>query len=187
MRKLYLILFLFFVAGCASSANKITDFTNRSVGYGWLDIKKIDANRLHSVVVYQYVPKIDKPYYHVAVKKFQGGYLFYSFSFPEGSFGAYSATGQQCLTVLCGNTVYTYEFGRQGGDVASVRIGEPGVYNFGSYALQEVKTGWFQQGKFDAVRAEGGPSEREMLEEILKEADDNPVIQQRLQAALQSL
>lgn len=186
MRLIFMVLIVVMLSGCLATGSKVTDFSDRSVGYGWLDIKKIDANRLHSVVVYQYQPKIDKPYFHVAVKKFQGGYLYYAFSFPVGSFGAYSATGQNCLTVLCSNTIYTYEFGRQGGDVAAVRMGEPGVYSFGSYALQEVKTGFFQQGKFEAVPVEG-PTHREMLEEILKDAKGNAVIQQRLTRALQAL
>ena len=49
-----------------------------------------------------------------------------------------------------------------------------------------MKTGFFQQGKFKAVAVDG-PSDREMLEEILKDAKGNPVIQARIEQALAAL
>ena len=185
MKRFMLVsLLILSLTGCAfTGGEKITDFTDRSVGYGWLDIEDVDANQLHSVVVFQYVPRIDKPYYHAKVKEFKDGYLYYSFAFPNGSFGTYSASGQKCF-VFCSNTIYTYDFGKQGTDAAKISIKKPGVYSLGSYKLQEVKTGWFEQGKFNIVPAKNGPSDREMLEEILKDTEGNPVMEQRIKAAL---
>lgn len=184
MRIAGIALLTLLLTGCIfPGGEQIKDFSDRSVGYGWLDIDDVDANRLHAVVIYQYVPKSSEPYYHVAVKKFEGGYLYYSFAFAKGAYGTYSATGQQCF-LLCGNTIYTYDFGKQGGSTAKVRIEQPGVYNFGSYQLREIKTGFFEQDKFEAVAAKNAPSDAQMLQEILKDAGDNPVMAERIRAAL---
>ena len=186
IKALQLLIVIFLTSGCVTGGEKIKDFSDRSVGYGWLNIKSVDVNRLHSVVLYQYSPKSDKPYYHAAVKKFKGGYLYYTFALPKGAFGTYSATGQFCLG-LCSNTIHTYTFGKQSGDVSKVSIENPGVYNFGSYALKEVKTGIFKPNEFDAVPAENAPSQEAMLQEILKAAKGNTVMASRIKAALDSL
>lgn len=184
MKFIGIIFFSLFMTACVSTGGeKVTDFTDRSVIYGWLDIDDVDANNLYSVIVYQYVPKTDKPYFHVKVKEFEDGFLYYSFAFPNGSFGTYSAEGQYCLG-LCSNTVYTYEFGKQGDDYAKVRISEPGVYSLGSYKLKEVDTGLFEQGKFEIVPTKKAPSNYKLLEEMLKDAQDNPVIAARIRAAM---
>src|SRR5262245_10286206 len=104
------------LAACATGA-KVKDFTDRSVGYGWLDIKDVDANRLHAVGIYQYRPQTDKPYHSTAVKEFKNGYLYYTLTLVNGSHKTQSARGQQCPGFLCGNTIYTYSFGKQGDDV----------------------------------------------------------------------
>lgn len=183
MRLLIVFVFSFLVAGCVTTGGtKITDFSDRSVGYGWLDIDQVDANRLHSVVVYQYAPKTDVPYFDVAVKEFQGGYLYYTFAFPKGAFGTYSATGQYCIG-LCGNTIYQYDFGRQGAE-ARIEVTEPGVYHFGNHSLKEIDTGFFEQGKFEIVPARSAPSDADMLREMLKDASDKPQIEARIRAAL---
>jgi hypothetical protein len=47
-----------------------------------------------------------------------------------------------------------------------------------------VKTGMFEQGKFEVVPASDAPSRREMLQEILKEAHDVPVMAERIRREL---
>ena len=179
------ILLALLLAGCASGT-RITDFQDRSLGYGWLNIKEVDANRLHAVDIYQYRPQTSEPYYPAAVKQFRNGYLYYTMALPVGSHKTYSAAGQQCLGILCGNTTYKYSFGKQG-DEGAVVIRSPGVYHLGSYRLKEVKTGMFEQGKFEALPATDAPSKREMLEEILKDAQDVPVIAERIRRELAQL
>ena len=171
------------IGGCASGT-KITDFTDRSVGYGWLNIKDVDANRLHDVSIYQYLPRTAEPYYGTSLKEFKNGYLYYTFGLPVGSHKTHSAAGQRCLGILCGNTVYKYSFGKQGDEVGTVVIKSPGVYHMGSYNLKEVKTGFFEAGKFEAIPATNGPSKKEMLEEILKDTQDNAVIADRIKREL---
>ena len=163
----------------------MTDFTDRSVVYGWIDIGDVDANRLHAVQLFQMRPHTDAPYWNVKVTKFEGGYLYYAFSFPTGAFKLYEVSGQSCLLVFCGNSTFSYSFGKQG-SVGAVRVEQPGVYYAGSLALGEVKTGWFEPGKFDVQHAENAPSQRQMLEAMLDDAaDTDPLITQRIQAALQ--
>ena len=185
MKKFTIILLLLILSGCMSGGQRIKDFSDRSVGYGWLDIKGIDANRLHSVVVYQLRPQTSTPYYYVKVKEFEGGYLFYSFAFGNGAYKTYSISGQRCALMLCTNTNFEYTFGKQGDDYGAILVDRPGVYTFGSYKLEEVKTGFFEQGKFDVLFAENGPSKAAMLTEMLKDAEDlDPVIADRIRLEL---
>ena len=182
-RSLALIPAVVLLAACASGT-QITDFSDRSVGYGWLDIKEVEANRLHAVHIYQFRPQTNEPYYGAAVKEFRNGYLYYTLALPNGSHKTESAAGQRCLGFLCNNTTYKYSFGKQGDDVGAVVIKSPGVYYLGSYRLVDQKTGFFEQGKFSAVPATNAPSRREMLEEILKDAADTPVMAARIRDEL---
>lgn len=174
------------LAGCASGT-RITDFNDRSLGYGWLSIKEVEVNRLHAVDIYQFRPPTAEPYYPTAVKEFRNGYLYYTMALPNGSHKTYSAAGQRCLGILCSNTTYKYSFGKQGDDVGAVVIRNPGVYHLGSYRLKEVKTGMFEQGKFEVLPATDAPSRRELLEEILKETQDVPVMVERIKRELAQL
>jgi len=185
-RRLMLVLTAAMLAGC-STTTQITDFTDRSVGYGWLNIQDVQANRLHDVSIYQFRPHTTEPYYSAALKEFKGGYLYWTMALPPGAHKTISASGQRCLGFLCSNTSYRYSFGKQGDDVGAVTIRTPGVYHLGSYDLKDVKTGFFEPGKFDAVPAAKAPSRRELLEEILKDAQDVPVIAERIRRELASL
>jgi hypothetical protein len=183
-RFMLLVSFTLLLVGCASNGTRVTDFSDRSLGYGWLDIKDVDANRLHAVDIYQFSPKTEEPYYRTAVKEFKGGYLYYSMALVNGSHKTVTAQGQRCLGFLCSNTIYKYSFGKQGDSVGAVTIKSPGVYHMGSYKLKDVKTGFFEQGKFEVISADNAPSKREMLEEILKDAQDVPAIAERIKREL---
>jgi hypothetical protein len=174
------------LSACGSTT-RITDFRDRSVGYGWLDIRDVQANRLYDVSIYQFRPQTSEPYYPAAVKEFKGGYLYWTMALPNGSHKTVSVTGQRCLGILCSNTTYRYSFGRQGDEVGAVTIKAPGVYHLGSYALKDVPTGMFDAGKFEVVAAQNPPSRRDLLEEILKDAQDEPVIAERIRRELAML
>ena len=187
MRKFLMLLSVVAVlAGCGTTTT-ITDFADRSVGYGWLNIKDVEANRLHDVSVYQFRPHTAEPYYTTALKEFKGGYLYWTRALPLGAHKTISASGQRCLGFLCSNATYRYSFGKQGDDVGAVTIRVPGVYHLGSYDLKQVKTGFFEAGRFEAVPATDSPSRREMLEEILKDSQDVPAIAERIRRELASL
>ncbi|TFZ05409.1 hypothetical protein EZ313_01680 [Ramlibacter henchirensis] len=185
-RRLLLLLAAGVLAGCGTTT-QVKDFTDRSVGYGWLNIKDVEANRLHDVSIYQFRPHTPEPYYPAALKEFKGGYLYWTMALPQGAHKTISASGQRCLGILCSNTTYRYSFGKQGDDVGAVTIRAPGVYHLGSYDLKDVKTGFFEAGKFEAVPAVKAPSRRELLEEILKDAQDEPVIAERIRRELATL
>ena len=174
------------LSACASGT-RVTDFNDRSLGYGWLNIKEVDANRLYAVDIYQYRPHTTEPYYPAAVKPFKNGFLYYTMALPAGAHKTQSARGQSCLGILCGNTDYRYSFGKQGDEVGAIVIKTPGVYHMGSYKLKAVNTGFFEPGKFEVLPASDAPSKREMLEEILKDAQDVPVIAERIRRELAQL
>jgi hypothetical protein len=69
--------FLVMLLGACATGTVIKDFTDRSVGYGWLNIKEVDANQLHDVSIYQFRPQIAAPYYSATVKEFKNGFLYY--------------------------------------------------------------------------------------------------------------
>ena len=78
---------------------------------------------------------------------------------------------------------YTYDLGKQG-EEGTVVIKQPGVYFLGSYKLSDLKTGWFEPGKFEVKKVEG-PAQQAMLEKLLLEAPKNyPVVGERIQKAL---
>jgi len=186
LKKIAAAAVVLLLAACGTTT-RITDFSDRSVGYGWLDIHDVQANRLYDVSIYQFRPKTTEPYYPAAIKEYKGGYLYWTMALPNGSHKTVSASGQHCLGILCSNTTYRYSFGKQGDDVGAVTIKAPGVYHLGTYALKEVPTGMIEAGKFEVAAAKNAPSRRELLEEILKDAQDEPVIAERIRRELASL
>lgn len=186
LKRLTLVCLALLVSACATGT-RITELHDRSLAYGWLDITDVDANRLHAVNIYQFRPHTAEPYYPARVIKFKEGFLYYSMVLPNGSHKTESASGQRCLGFICNNTIYEYSFGKQGDEVGSVIIKSPGVYSLGSYKLTKVKTGFFEQGKFDVAPARDAPSKREQLEEILKNVQDEPVVAERVRRELAKL
>ncbi len=178
-----LVLCISLLAGCSVFQKKISDYEHRSTVYAWIDIKDLAPNHLSSVNLFQHRPATDKPYYGMATIKMDGGYLLYTHIPPEGAYKLNSLSGQSCMLFLCGNTFYTYDLGKQG-DQGTVVIKQPGVYFLGSFKLSDLKTGWFQPGKFEVKEVEG-PSQQAMLEKLLLEAPKAyPVVGQRIQRAL---
>ena len=186
LKRLTLVCLVLLLSACATGT-RITEYSDRSLGYGWLDIKDVDSNRLHAVSIYQFRPQTSEPYYLAKVVKFKDGFLYYSMALPNGSHKTVSASGQRCIGFVCSNTIYEYSFGKQGDEVSALVIKRPGVYSLGAYKLTKVKTGFFEQGKFDVAPAKDAPSKRELLEEILKNVEDVPVIAERVKGELARL
>lgn len=184
--RIFLLASLVVLSGCMSLGEEIKDYTDRSLIYGWIDIEEVDANRIHDVVFYQARPKTKEPYWYTGVEKFEGGWLFYHFGFPKGAYKLDNASGQSCLLFLCSNTIYTYEFGKQGADVGAIVIEKPGVYYAGSYSFKDVDTGWFEAAKFDVSKAKNPPSQKAMLEFLLTEDVplEHAVVAERIKKAL---
>ena len=174
------------LSGCIfSGGGEIKDYTSRSTVYAWVDIDEVDGNYLYDAVVKQYKPATKEPYYHLHIEKMQGGYLIYSNAFPVGSFKLHNISLQSCMLFLCGNTFYNYNFGSQGDEVSAV-INKPATYYLGSLKLKDENTG--SSSKFNVTKATKGPSEKEMLALILKDAPrKHPAISERINKRLGSL
>lgn len=173
-----------------SSVETVKDFENRSVAYGWVDVKDVDINRVDLIYIKQYRPKAEVPYFQTAFKEFKGGYMFWTVALPNGSHKLDTIMGHACLAAfLCGNTEHVYNFGTQGDEVGAVVIGNPGVYYLGSYKMANEKTGFFERGKFKVSAAANAPTRRELLQAILndKELAENPVMRERIQRELAHL
>ena len=188
LKRAAALLALALLTAC-SSIEQVKDFENRSLAYGWVDIKDIEINHISGIFIQQYRPKTDSPYYTTGVKKLKDGYLFWSMALPNGSHKLDTIKGQSCLGFLCSNTRYTYNFGKQGDEVGALVIKAPGVYHLGAYKMQNEKTGWLEQGKFKVTPAANAPSRREMLEEILKDSEtqDTPIMVERIKRELARL
>ncbi|HEX7888962.1 MAG TPA: hypothetical protein VF522_06330 [Ramlibacter sp.] len=188
LKRITALLALVLLAAC-SNIETVKDFENRSVAYGWVDIKDVEINRVSAIYIQQYRPKTDSPYYTTGFRKLKDGYVFWTIALPVGSHKLDTIKGQTCLAILCGNTLYSYNFGKQGDDVGAVVIQQPGVYHLGSFRMKNEKTGFFEAGKFQVTPADNAPSKREMLELILKEKEtqEEPVMVERIKRELARL
>lgn len=185
MKRILLTAVILLLSGCVGGGGEqVKDFTNRSTAYGWVNIDDVDGNHMYEAIVKQYRPKINAPYYFLAIKEFKDGFLFYTNALTNGAFKLDEVRAQSCFG-LCSNTYYTYNFGSQGSDIGTATIKQPGVYFLGNYDLVEEDTGFFEQGKFSIKQAANPPSQKEMLEVILADAPkDHPIVGQRIRKAL---
>lgn len=175
------MLIALFLSGCTG----ISDFTERSTVYGWVDIRDVDANRLGQVAMYQHKPVTKKPQFYLASEKMEGGYIFYTHDLPKGAFKLESLSGLQCLLIFCGNTTFNYNLGRQG-KVGATVIEKPGVYYLGSFKLSEVDNGWFGPSEFTVEEAKDAPNRQQMLERVLEGAPKkHPEIGERIRHELE--
>lgn len=140
------------------------DMDDAPVKLGWFNIRQV-------------LPKTDKPFWNLAV---DDGMFYHSF-FTEGSYQVDAFGGHSGWK----NANYTFSFPRQNADTGRFKITKPGLYYIGSFKYKEVKTGWFEQGKFD-IEAVNSPSERELLERLLQTAESKPW-QDRIRKRIQEL
>jgi hypothetical protein len=92
----------------------------------------------------------------------EDGLMFQEY-LPPGSYQLASLEGS---SFLHGDVVYSFPL--YGRNEASVAIQKPGIYFLGSFKYKEVKTGFFEQGKFDIERVDS-PTEVELLNRMLKQ------------------
>ena len=164
MQRAWLIpglLALGILVGCAGGGHgrSINDPSN-SLVFGYVDMADAPTN-VNGASIMQVSPPTDKPYWGTDVRNG----LFYTYYLPPGSYK---------LATLYGSSFwkgdYRYNFPRQGSEQA-VRIKQSGIYFLGSYKYKNVKTGFFEGGKFDIQRVDS-PTEAELLQRILKEDGD---------------
>jgi hypothetical protein len=165
-RSIFLLLGLTFLSGCA--IEQISDYSDRSVAYTWVNLDDAWGNRVTGGSFTNLAVPRDRNIYNGGVEKMGEGYLVYHYGLENGPNKVFRVNAMFCIG-LCGNTIHSYDFGVQGGDVAAANIRSRGVYNMGSYAIVSESTGLFGPRRFDVKRA-NGPSKREILTFLLQDA-----------------
>jgi hypothetical protein len=157
-----------FLAGCAGGGHgrDINDPSN-SLVFGYVDMADAPT-KISGAQIMQVAPPTDKPYWGTDVR--DG--MFYTYYLPPGSYKLATLHGSSFL-----RGEYRYSFPRQGGE-QGVRIDKPGIYFLGAYKYQNVKTGMFEQSKFDIARVKT-PSEAELLQRML---DNDPELKKSVWA-----
>jgi predicted small secreted protein len=163
MRRLLLlslVALLGLLSGCAGSGGHGRDIndSSNSLVFGYVDMDDAPT-KVSGAQIMQVAPPTDKPYWGTDVRNG----LFYTYYLPPGSYKLATLHGSSFL-----KGDYQYSFPRQGGGETTLRIDKPGIYFLGSYKYKDVKTGFFEQGKFNIQRV-ASPSEAELLRRILEE------------------
>lgn len=132
---------------------------NVSLVYGYLDMSDAPTD-VDWVDIKQMAPPTEKPYRGARVD--DGA--FYSETLPPGSYMISGFGGSSFW-----HKGVIYDISRQGAPIR-VRIQKPGMYFLGSWKVTQVDTGFFEAPKFEVQRV-GSPTEREVLEKMLPEAE----------------
>ena len=178
IRSFLLLIGLTVLAACTGP--QITDFSDRSVAYVWVNVDEARGNRVVGGSFRSFSPGDGGGIYPAGYEKLGNGYLIYHEGIANGPTKLNTVSAMFCVG-LCGNTVNVYDFGAQGGDVAAAIIRSRGVYDLGRYAIVSQRTGLFQPGRFDVQRT-SGPSKRQILEFLLPIVNEQqkPLIQAEL-------
>jgi hypothetical protein len=178
LRSIALLFGFFVFAACTGP--QITDFSDRSLVYVWVNVDEARGNRVVGGSFRNLSPGDGGGSYPVGVEKLGDGFLIYHEGIADGPTKLNSVSVMSCIGI-CSNTINVYDFGSQGGDVAAANIRTRGVYDLGRYAIVSQRTGLFSPGVFD-VKATSGPSKRQILEFLLPRVD--PQQQRMVQAEL---
>lgn len=146
---------------------------NDSIVYGHIDMDDAPVD-LEWVSIRQYSPPTDKPYYSAGV--IDGS--FYNWYLDAGSYAVDSFGGSGY------NSRYTFNIPRQ---LTAMRlvIDKPGIHYLGSFRYKDIKTGFFEPGKFDLEQVDT-PTEREILERLIK-LTKGTVVEPKLRKRLEEL
>jgi hypothetical protein len=143
---------------------------NDSIVYGHIDMSDAPVG-LQWVSIRQYTPPTDSPYWSAGVR--DG--TFWQWYLKPGAYGVESFGGSGY------NSQYSFNMPRQAGTMRLI-IKEPGIYFLGSYKYKPIKTGFFEQGKYDLEQVKK-PTEAEVIQQLLplvKGTTVEPKLQKRL-------
>ena len=147
------------LAGCASNTigpeRDINDPTS-SLVFAYVDMKDAPTSIGHASLR-QAAPKGEEGYWGMTV---EDGMLFSQY-IPTGSFQLEQFGGSG---FWAGDV--RYSFPTYGRNETAISIKKPGIHFLGAFQYKKVKTGFFEQGKFDVERV-SSPSETELLTRIL--------------------
>ncbi len=163
---------LLVLAGCASLELTEPENAQQSLVVGYLDMSDAPAS-LGWIQAEQLRPKA--LYFGFLV---DNG-LFYNPYMEPGVYKLRKFGGQGGIF---GGTRYEFQFPAQGKGLLDYELKTPGVYYIGAFKYVTVKTGFFEQGKFEIAPADK-PTEQEALSRVLKHAGTtkwHDLIMQRL-------
>ncbi len=152
-----LTVFSFAVMSCGTSPYlKEPVDENVSLVFGYIDMSEA-TNYLGSLYMKRLSPSSADPFYgFICVDG-----MFYLGDIPPGIYKMYEFSG--------GNTIYSLP--PQGKMPWDPVIEKPGLYYMGTYTYKNQPSGFFELGKFGFEKSDT-PSEKELLEKLLKYAGD---------------
>ncbi len=183
MSRFLLVAFSLILMGCAGGGTTITDYSKRSVVYSWIDVKDIPGNRMTSFMMRNLSAPLQERYYDMGWEKMGSGYLVWHNGFLPGQYEFHLTRMMSCAGPICTNTINEFTFGPHGAGIGATRVGNPGVYFAGCFALKRTKRGFFRPGEFDTRKTACGASKSQMLSIMLKSAKD-PLVAQRIRGAM---
>lgn len=148
------------LTGCGGRAFTKSVEEENALVFGYLDMSD-GPGKLNSAVIKLVKPTSNKPYYGFNI---DDG-MFFRTELPSGSYKFTSFGSFRSF----GNTQYTFNLPPQGRSEMDPIINKSGIYYVGSYKYKKVKTGFFEQDKFDLEKV-NKPTEKELLIQLLKKA-----------------
>lgn len=134
---------------------------------------KVDPNDPTRSVIFGYIDMSDAPtsVSSVRLKRYDGQDMGYTVPAYKGVFyhvgvqpGPYQVDTFSGSGFFAGDVIY--DFGGKGRNATATIVRDPGVYFMGAHKYSKVKTGFFEQGKFDMKKV-ARPSEKEILTGVL--------------------
>jgi len=174
MRKIYLLLLAAMalqLSACGGLGPKLPEreAEKTTLIYGYIDMAEAPAY-LNWVQYKQYRPATSKPYFYMRITgaSEEAGYVFYREVPAEGSYQLVSFGGNpNSFFSSADQYIFNFPAGRNS---TAVKAKKSGLYFMGAYKYVKVKTGFFEQGKFDLKQV--NKSRKEILEKILPHAKD---------------
>lgn len=158
LRSIHLGLLLalaLFLASCSVNPVPKPPKADDSFIFGYIDMKDAPIS-MKWASIRQFRPITKEPTYRVGAS--QG--VFYHWYLRPGSYAVTSFGGSSGRT--------HYSFGITGKNPEfRLKFDKPGIYFLGSFKYKDVKTGFFEQGKFTLEKVEK-PTEKEIVEKLLK-------------------
>lgn len=150
------------LGGCGSQPFLKPETTNESLIIGYVDWDDAPG-KLTGVSIKKIQPVEERPYYNFWI---DGG-TFYRSSVKPGVYKMDSMRSHRSFPAGS----WIFNFPQSGRGEMDVKVVKPGIYYVGSWKYKEIKTGFFEQGKFDLERI-AKPTELELLKQVLPEARD---------------
>jgi hypothetical protein len=151
-----------------SCGRNVTRTEDGSFVFGFMDTKDYSSS-LVWLSMKQVSPVTKEPYFGAAVDP--KGYFWY-YNVKRGSYRISSFAAQPgCLSF--GPDTYDFIFPEYGDNSVLVKIDRPTVLFVGSYKVKKIKTGFFEEEKFQIGRT-AQPTEKEVLGAILPKVEKTP-------------